>query len=66
VRPTRDAVLWGLVSGLSFLVLLTGYELATGWRASLQVTLGVTLLVGVGTALLTDRIEGRLRENERA
>ena len=45
---SRDAVVWGLVGGLSFLVLLTGYELATGFRASLVAKFGVALLGGIG------------------
>ena len=65
-----DAVVWGLVGGLSFLVLLTGYELATGWRASWLVKLGVALLVTVvatvASALIERRLRGRRRENERA
>ena len=66
----RDVVVWGLVGGLSFLVLLTGYELATGWRASWLVKFGVAALVTVAataaSALVERRLRGRRRENERA
>ena len=66
----RDALVWGLVGGLSFLVLLSGYELASGYRASLVVKFGVALLVtlvaSAGSALIASRMRGRRRENERA
>ena len=66
----RDAIVWGLVGGLSFLVLLTGYELSSGWRANLLVKFGVAALVTVaatvGSALIARRMRGRRRENERA
>lgn len=66
----RDAVVWGLVGGLSFLVLITGYELATGWRTSWLVKFGVAVLVTAtatgASALVERRLRGRRRENERA
>ena len=66
----RDAVVWGLVGGLSFLVLVTGYELATGWRVSWSVKLGVAVLVAVlatiASTLVERRLRGLRRENERA
>ncbi|HKJ59583.1 MAG TPA: hypothetical protein VKA37_10145 [Halobacteriales archaeon] len=65
-RPTLDAVAWGFVGGLSFLVLLTGYELATDFRASLAVKFGVALVVTVLAAAASALIASRLRENERA
>ena len=69
-RERLDAVAWGLVGGLSFLVLLTGYELATGFRVGLGLKLGVALLVTVvaalGGAYIASRARARRRENERA
>jgi len=62
----RDALVWGVVGGLSFLVLITGYELATGWRAGLAVKVGVALLVAVVATLASATIGARLRENESA
>jgi len=47
----REDVVWGLVGGLSFLVLITAYELLTRTRASLVVTLGVAVAVGVVVAV---------------
>ena len=63
---SRDAVIWGLVGGLSFLVLLTGYELATDFRASLVAKFGVAVLVTVGAAVASAVLAARLRENESA
>jgi len=49
MRPRLKAsVLWGLVGLLGFLVLLQGYELATGYRYALGVKAGVALAVGTG------------------
>ena len=62
----REAVLWGLVGGLLFLVLLTGYELASGWRAPIAPKFGLAVLVGVVVAGLSAGIATRLRENESA
>ena len=65
-RSTLDAVAWGLVGGLSFLVFVTGYEIATGFRAGLPVKFGVALVVTVLAAAASALIASRLRENERA
>mgnify|MGYP007065673602 CR=1 FL=1 len=65
-RSTLDATVWGLVGGLSFLVLFTGYELATGFRSSPLVKFGVALFVAAVAALASAMIASRLRENERA
>lgn len=62
----RDDVVWGLVGGLSFLVLLTGYELVSGWRAGLAVKFGIALLVMVVAAVASATFARRLRENESA
>jgi len=66
VELSLDAVVWGLVGGLSFLVILTGYELATGFRASLVTKFGVAVLVTVGAAGASATLAARLRENESA
>jgi len=48
----REALVWGLVGGLSFLVLLQGYELLTPAGVDPLVKGGVALAVtGVGTVL---------------
>jgi len=59
----RTHVLWGVVGGLSFLVLLQGYELVTGYRASLTIKLGLAVgIMGVSTgltAVLARRLRGK-------
>ncbi|MEF8777147.1 MAG: hypothetical protein V5A43_11695 [Haloarculaceae archaeon] len=43
----RDAILWGLVGGLSFLVLAQGFELATARGIDALVKVGGTVVVTV-------------------
>ncbi|WEL18921.1 MULTISPECIES: hypothetical protein [unclassified Halorhabdus] len=58
----RQALVWGLVGGLSFLVLLQGYELLTPERVDPLVKAGVALVVtGIG-AVLAKFVEPRLRQ----
>lgn len=52
-RAWRPALVWGLVGGLSFLVLLQGYELVTGQRVDLVVKVGVALAVTAGATVLS-------------
>jgi hypothetical protein len=49
----KRSLLWGLVGGLSFLVLLQGYEIATDRLVDWSVKLGVAAVVCVGSAGLT-------------
>ncbi len=49
-RELRDAVAWGLVGGLSFLVLALGYRLLTPATPDAAVLAGVAVVV---TALAT-------------
>jgi hypothetical protein len=58
----KASLLWGAIGVLSFLVLLQGYELATGFRYPLTVKVGVTLLVGVGATGLSYAAEPLLFE----
>ena len=58
----KASLLWGIIGILAFLVLLQGYELATGYRYSLVVKAGVTLVVGVGATGLSYAAEPRLFE----
>ena len=44
---TTDTLVWGLVGGLSFLVLLQGYELLTPATVDLSVKAGMTVVVTV-------------------
>jgi len=57
----RTHVLWGVVGGLSFLVLLQGYELVTGYRAPLVVKFGLAVAVAVISTALTATVAERLR-----
>lgn len=52
-RPDRYDLLWAIVGGLAFLVLVQGYELLADERIAVGVKLGVALGVGVASAVLT-------------
>ena len=58
----REALVWGLVGALSFLVLLQGYELFTPERVDTLVKAGVALAVSVIGTVLARLVEPRLRE----
>lgn len=58
----REALVWGLVGGLSFLVLLQGYELLTPERVDPLVKGGVALAVTAIGTVLSRFVEPRLRE----
>jgi hypothetical protein len=51
--PDRYDLLWGVVGGLAFLVLVQGYELLTDERIAVVVKVSVALGVGVVSAGLT-------------
>ncbi|MFB6228024.1 MAG: hypothetical protein ABEH88_05495 [Halobacteriales archaeon] len=51
--PDRYDLLWALVGGLAFLVLVQGYELLADERIAVVVKVGVALMVGVASAVLT-------------
>ena len=56
----KSSLLWGLVGGGSFLVLLQGYEILTGAFADPLVKVGVALVVAVGATTLSHVARGRL------
>ena len=56
----KASLLWGAIGVLGFLVLVQGYELWTGFRYSLAVKAGVTLVVGLGATGLSYAAEPRL------
>jgi hypothetical protein len=60
----RRSALWGLIGGLSFLVLLQGYELVTTERVDWLVKLGVAGAVVVGATALTYAAARRPTRNE--
>lgn len=65
--PERKAsLLWGVVGGLSFLVLVQGYELAVGTRVGVGSKAGIALAVAAVAALLTHLARPRVHGNERA
>ncbi len=53
ITPDRNDVLWALIGGLIFLVLIQGYELVFDERIVVAVKLGIALGVGVASSLLT-------------
>lgn len=57
----RRYVLWGVIGGLSFLVLLQGYELFSGFRTPLAVKVGVAAGVTGLATLLTAALGRWLR-----
>ncbi|MDS0282431.1 hypothetical protein [Haloarcula onubensis] len=61
---TKSSLLWGVVGGLAFLVLLQGYELLSGQRVALGAKFGVALVVLAGAAVLTYAARNRLPGNE--
>ena len=65
--PTvKSSFLWGLIGGLSFLVLIQGYHLATGEFVGVGLMAGVALAVGIVSAILTHVLRPHVaRWNER-
>ena len=57
----RESVVWGLVGGLSFLVLVQGYELLTPEQVEPVVKGGVALVVTAAGTVLARFVEPRLR-----
>jgi hypothetical protein len=51
--PDRYDLLWALVGGLAFLVLIQGYELLADERITVVVKLTIALGVGIASAILT-------------
>ncbi len=59
----RESLGWGLVGGLSFLVLAQGFELVAAVRLGLATKAAVALAVAGATVLLAPRVERRLPDN---
>jgi hypothetical protein len=51
--PDRYDLLWALVGGLAFLVLIQGYELLADERIAVVVKVSVALGIGIVSAILT-------------
>jgi len=61
---TKGSLLWGVVGGLAFLVLVQGYELLAGIPVSIPAKAGVAVVVGIGATLASYRLQPRLVRNE--
>ena len=57
---TKASLLGGLTGALTFLVGLQAFRLATGEGATLDVAVGVAVLVGVVAAVASYVVEGRV------
>lgn len=63
----KSSFLWGLIGGLSFLVLIQGYHLVSGEFVGIWVMAGVAVLVGVVSGVATHLLRPQVpQENERA
>ncbi|MEF8908139.1 MAG: hypothetical protein V5A13_09790 [Haloarculaceae archaeon] len=62
----KDSLLWGVVGGLTFLVLVQGYELVADGSVALTVKAGVAVAVLAVTALAAHALRPRLAGNERS
>lgn len=56
----REALLWGVVGGLAFLVLIQGFELLADRSVAITIKAGVALVVGIGAAGTTWLLQDRL------
>ena len=57
---TKASLLWGVTGALVFLVGLQAFRLVTGEGATIEVTFGVALVVGVVAAAASYVVEGRV------
>ncbi len=57
---TKSAVLWGLVGGLAFLVLVQGYALLVAPLVSITGALALAAAVGIGAGLGAYLLEPRI------
>lgn len=60
----KEAILWGVIGLLSFLVLLQGYELLQDVRVDLTVKAGMALVVFVATTVITYVASGHVSPRE--
>jgi hypothetical protein len=66
VHPrTKASVLWGLVGGLAFLVLVQGYELVAGEGVTVPVKAAVAVVVAGATVVAAYSVWPLLYGNER-
>jgi hypothetical protein len=62
----KASVLWGVVGGLAFLVLVQGYELVAGAGVTVLAKAGVGLAVAAIVTVAAHALRPRLRGNERS
>ena len=63
----KAALLWGVVGGLAFLVLVQGYELLAKQGVAALVKVGVAVVVGVVAGVASYRLRPRIAaRNEQA
>jgi hypothetical protein len=62
----KASLLWGLVGGLAFLVLVQGYELTAGERVSLTLKAGIAVGVVVVVTAVSSLLQPHLYGNERS
>ncbi|MFB6298778.1 MAG: hypothetical protein ABEH65_00780 [Halobacteriales archaeon] len=62
----RTSLLWGLVGGLSFLVLVQAYELLVAVRIGFPIKFGVAAIVVVGAAVLSHVLGPRITTIEQS
>ncbi|WP_135303358.1 hypothetical protein [Haloarcula amylovorans] len=60
----KSSLLWGVIGGLAYLVLVQGYQLFASIPISTPVKFGVALVVAVGAAALTYGAGTRLPGSE--
>ena len=66
-RRRLDALVWGLVGGFAFLVLVQGYELWAGQGVDALVKVGVAAVVALAAGGLSHATRRRLpQRNERS
>ncbi|MDY6817535.1 MAG: hypothetical protein SVG88_02650 [Halobacteriales archaeon] len=62
----RTSLLWGLIGGLSFLVLIQAYELLVDVRIGFSIKFGVAALVTLGAAVLSAFVGPRITTIEQS
>lgn len=64
-RRTKSSVLWGVVGGLLYMVLIQGYVLATASDIGALVMVGMAIGVGLATTAVTYTTAPRFKQLNR-
>ena len=59
-QSRKDSLLWGLVGGLAFLVMVQGYELLTEWALAASLKVGIAVVVAAIAAEATHLLRPHL------